>query len=125
MSATIIAVMTRAALVLAVTISAQLAIAVGLFTTILPPRSHVVARAVASYAALALVSFALYRNSLIVSVFSPRLVSFLAEALDFVAMLAVMVAALAFCFEVSIWTALFCATAGYIIQNLTDRKSVV
>lgn len=120
MSATIIAVMTRAALILAVTISAQLAIAVGMFTTILPPRSHVVARAVASYAALALVSFTLYRNSLIVSVFSPRLVSFLAEALDFVAMLAVMVAALAFCFEVSIWTALFCATAGYIIQNLAS-----
>lgn len=120
MSTTIAAIMTHAALILATTISTQLVVAVGMFAALLPPRSHVVPRAVASLAVLVLVSFALYRNSLMVSVFSPRATSFVAEALDFVAMLVLIVAALVFCYRVSIWTALFCATAGYIIQNLAS-----
>lgn len=120
MSATISALMARAALMLAITISSQLVLAVGMFAAQLPRRSHLLVRAIASCAGLVLVSFALYRNSLIISVFSSRAVSFAAEALDFVAMLVLIVAALVFCFEVSIWTALFCATAGYIIQNLAS-----
>lgn len=120
MSTAIAAVMTHAALVLATTISAQLVVAVGMFAVLLPRRDHVVPRAIASFAVLVLVSFALYRNSLMVSVFSPRAVSFVAEALDFVAMLVLIVGALVFCYRVSIWTALFCATAGYVIQNLAS-----
>jgi hypothetical protein len=120
MSTVIAAVMTHAALVLATTISAQLVVAVGMFAVLLPRRDHVVPRAIASFAVLVLVSLALYRNSLMVSVFSPRAVSFVAEALDFVAMLVLIVGALVFCYRVSIWTALFCATAGYVIQNLAS-----
>lgn len=120
MNTTIAAIMTHAALVLATTISTQLTVAVGMFAALLPRRSHLVPRTIASFAILVLVSFVLYRNSLMVSVFSPRAVSFVAEALDFVAMLVLIVAALVFCYRVSIWTALFCATAGYIIQNLAS-----
>ncbi len=120
MNSIVAAIMTRAALILAVTISSQLMLAVGMFAMLLPQRSHVVTRAVVSCAAILLVSFLLYRNSLVLSVFSTRAASFVAEALDFVAMLALIVAALVFCYKVSIWTALFCATAGYIIQNLAS-----
>ncbi|WP_130811779.1 ATP-binding protein [Olsenella sp. Marseille-P4559] len=120
MSTTIAAIMTRSALILTATISTQLVIAVGMFAALLPKRSLFALRGVASCVAMAFVSFALYRNSLVVSVFSSRTVSFVAEALDFVAMLALIVGTLVLCFEVSIWTALFCATAGYIIQNLAS-----
>ena len=120
MSATVAAIMTRAAVILGVTISSQLVVAIAMFATLLPRRRLLAARAVASCVALTLVSIALYRNSLIISVFSTRAVSFAAEALDFVAMLALMVAGLVFCYQVSIWTALFCATAGYLIQNLAS-----
>lgn len=77
-------------------------LAVGMFAMLLPQRSHVVTRAVVSCAAILLVSFLLYRNSLVLSVFSTRAASFVAEALDFVAMLALIVAALVFCYKVSI-----------------------
>lgn len=120
MSATIYAIMSKSALYLSATITLQLCLALLMFETVLPRRAHFPLRLTLSTVAIIAVSFFLYRNSIIQSVFMPQSASFALEGINYVVILAMLVGLTMVCNHVSVWTALFCSTAAYTIQNLAS-----
>ncbi|MGI6230297.1 MAG: ATP-binding protein [Tractidigestivibacter sp.] len=120
MSQSVYAAFTSASYLLSITITVQLCLAALMFEAVLPRRSRFVLRFALCAAAIGAVSFFLYRNLMVQSVFKPRSVSLLLEGLDFVVILAMMVGMTLVCSHVSLWTAIFCSTAAYTIQNLAS-----
>lgn len=101
----------------------QIALAIGLFARKLPPREDVAAR-VAS-ALVAILALAIL-GSWLGDVLYPELTGryeLITQYLLFSAILFACVSLVMWLFQTSLWTALFCCSAGYTVQNLASGTS--
>lgn len=98
----------------------EIAIAILLFCRRLPPREHFGRRfAVVSLLTAAAVAVGITLGYFILPTFI-KVHNFEVQILTWTMVLVLATLAVMGCYEVSIWTALFCCSAGYIVQNMAS-----
>ncbi len=102
-----------------ISIFAELAVPIVLLAWRLPRKPHAGARGVVLFVGIAALAIVPLATGVITGLTEPQAFVY------FSVLLGVAVGAILFMCDVSTWTALFCATAGYTLQNLSSGLSIL